>query len=166
MYVPTKLQPYFELDKEKLVAGNIIVKGTLSCCGQYDFNIQYFGELELVWIGRSVIFTKDGTVILTASCNNCGREIQVFNSDTDGYDGSTNSVNRCNKSLPELSDFLCPTCSNALFSIEITFEYQSKDELEEDGVQEYENAFSSVWISLNCSSCKRKAKNIIDMETA
>ena len=167
MYIPKKLQQNFELSKEKLVVGNIIVNGSLSCCGQSDFAIHYLGELVYSLLGRKIINVENEALVFIATCKICGKKIQVFNSYTDGYDGCINCENGYHEPpLPELTSFLCPKCLKNVFSIEITFEYQSKEELEEDGVQEYENAFSWIWISLTCSSCKRKLKSLIDMETA
>jgi len=163
MYIPKRLQQNFELSKEKH-GNNIIVKGRLHCCGQYDFTIHYFGELRQDFIGQNAIYPKNDTTFLIAKCSICGKEIQVFNSYTDGYENCVNGYHTY--ALPELIVFPCPKCSKDVFSIWVTFEYQSKEELEEDGVQEYENAFSWIWVSPICSSCKREMKNLIDVETS
>jgi len=169
MYVPKKLQENFKLIKEE-PGTNIIVKGVLSCCGQHDFTILYVGELETNWFGRKDIFPKgENTIVLAAKCNVCGNEIEVFNSLTDGYDGVTGGhddyidIHSAISSL-EFNTFNCTKCSASNFLINISFEYP--DDLENDGIQEYENAFSSIWISPTCTSCKKTYKNLIDMETA
>jgi hypothetical protein len=163
MYVPKKLQETFELIQEKH-GTNIIVQGVVSCCSQHDFTISYLGELKTNWLGHKSIFPENDTIVLMAKCKTCGKEIQVFNSYTDGYDNCVN--NSLPPSLSGLANFSCPKCLKDYFSIELSFEYQSKEELEEDGVQEYENAFSWIWVSLICSSCKRTFKNLVDMETS
>lgn len=164
MYVPKQLQENFELIDEKQ-GTNIIVKGVLSCCGQHEFTIAYLGELTSFWFGRKYINSKnDETVVLIATCKTCGKEIQVFNGYTDGYDNCVD--NSLSPPWAGLTNFSCLKCSKDYFSIKLVFEYQSKEENEENGIQKYENAFSWVWISLTCLSCKRTFKNLIDMETA
>lgn len=168
MYVPKKLQRNFELIKEEQ-GDNIIVTGVLSCCGQHDFTISYVGELRTGWFGRKDIFSKEyNTIILIAKCNVCGKEIEVFNSLTDGFDGVTGlddyvDVHSALSSL-EFNAFNCTKCSASNFLINISFEYP--DDIEDDGIEEYEDAFTWIWISPTCTSCKKTYKSLIDMETA
>lgn len=163
MYAPRRLQGNFVLKDEKY-GTNIITKGALSCCGQYDFSVSYFGELRTDWRGNVSIFPQYDALALTAKCKVCGKEIQVFNSFTDGYDNCVNKTEL--QSMPAMSMFPCSRCSSDYFSIEQTFEYQSREELEEEGVQEYENAFSWIWVSLTCTTCKKLFKNLVDLETS
>ena len=161
MFVPRRLQKNFEVSEEGHGA-NVLVKGALRCCNQHNFNLKYVGRVESGVINRSVIHPDDGTVVLDAACIICGRVTQVFNSNTDGYDSSVSSVETL--SVPAQNVFPCSKCSTLAFTIDITFEYQTKEELEKEGVLDYENAFSWIWITVTCMSCGRKHKNLIDME--
>ena len=161
MYVPRRLQENFNISEERY-GSNVLVKGVLYCCDQHNFNLKYVGRVESGVINRKVIHPDDGTVVLDAACIICGRVIQVFNSNTDGYDGSVGTYKTL--STPAQNDFTCSKCSTRAFSVDVTFEYQTKEELEEEGVLDYENAFSWIWITVTCMSCGRKHKNLIDME--
>jgi len=164
MYVPKKLQENFKLIEENH-GDNILVMGAISCCGSRDFIISYFGDLEKTLFGHKYIIGEYNHVGLLAKCKNCGKEISLFNGFTDGYDNCALGLHDV---LPLLNynDFMCDKCKRNYFSIEICFEYQSREELEEIGIQEYENAFSWIWISVVCSSCKKKYEDLIDIETA
>ena len=163
MYIPQKLQEYFILQKETF-GSNIIVRGQLSCCGSHRFAISYFGKMETGLFCRKTIYPQEDILALNAKCQLCRREIHVFNSITDGYDGYA-SIDTFSH-LYELNELFCPKCTKAEFSISLSFEYQSEEELLEDGVQDYRNAFSWIWISPTCLSCGKTYKNLVDMETA
>ena len=150
MYVPKKLQGNFVILQERHKWGNIIVKGELSCCDNRSFAIKYSGA--------------DERIVFIATCQSCNNEIQVFNGYTDGYD----NIEEESHIQPALkfNDFICVKCQKSSFATKIVFEYQSKEYLEEDSVNEYENAFSWIWISPVCVSCNKKYKNLVDVETA
>lgn len=162
MYIPKKLQHHFEPVAERH-CDNILVKGRLICCNTSDFTVTYSGRLKKNLIGRKAIFMEDAAVVLVAKCRVCAGEIEVFNSSTDGYDACEGNVALA--PLLELTGFACAKCSSYGFSVNMVFEYQSREELFEAGVEEYENAFSWIWISLECNACKKKYKNLIDLET-
>ena len=163
MYLPKRLQPYIELIDEKH-GTNIIVKGILSCCDQHRFHITFSGKLTTSLVGHKYIKQEKDAVVIIANCAVCGKEIPVFNSCTDGYDNCVNHF--AAPSSFGFNNFSCSKCSTDCFSIELSFEYQSKEELENDGVHEYENAFSWIWISPTCSCCKKTYRNLIDIETS
>jgi hypothetical protein len=163
MYIPTRLQQKFELKDTKL-GTNIIINGNIVCCGQHDFKISYSGMLKKSLIGRMGIFPIESELVLLAKCSVCGEEIQVYNNRTDGYDNCFKVTPP--KPLLVLNDLFCSNCHEEYYSIEITFEYQSKEDLENDGVKDFQNAFSWIWITLKCSTCNRIFKNIVDIETA
>jgi hypothetical protein len=163
MYLPKKLQQNFEFIAEKQDT-NIIVKGILSCCAQHRFFINFSGKLKTNFVGQKTIDSENADIVLIAKCVVCDKELQVFDSRTDGYDNCVNHSHL--SSLPILNNFLCSKCSSDSFSIKLSFEYQSKEELISDGVQEYERAFSWIWISPTCSCCKKAFKNLINTETS
>jgi len=109
MYVPKGIVNCFEITNEKY-GHNILVRGRLSCCGQYSFHIKYLGDLKANIFGHYSIFQKhDDAVIMSAKCIICGKIIRVFNSYTDGYDNCVNKSQplTCSK---QLIDFSCPAC--------------------------------------------------------
>jgi len=163
MYVPHKLHKNFIIQKETN-KDNIIIKGRLSCCDNYCFSVSYFGKLKTGLLCRVAIYPQEDVLALNAKCHVCNNEIHVFNSITDGYDGCFNTGSSL--SLSGFNELYCPKCTKTGFSIALSFEYQSKEELIEDGIQDYGNAFSWIWISPTCLSCGKIYKNIVDMETA
>lgn len=163
MFIPKKLQPNFDLGKI-LEGDNILVNGKMKCCEQYNFKIQYIGEIRSSLLGRKTITCHDSELSLIAECCECRKKIEIFNNQTDGYDNCFNGARPVSEFSPKALE--CYTCSGEAFIIEITFEYQSKEDLEKDGVNDYQNAFSWIWVNLECSTCKTKYRKIIDYETA
>jgi len=162
MYFPKRLQENFEAKEEKRGA-NIIIKGILSCCEQPGFDIAYLGEIKTGLFGHKSLLSDDD-IVLSAECKICGKEIQVFNSYTDGYD---NCIDIPVSPPPYKSKtFSCAKCGANHFSAEVTFEYAPKEELEACGIQDCGNAFSWIWVTIVCESCKKAYKKIIDFETA
>ncbi len=48
----------------------------------------------------------------------------------------------------------------------IKYEYPDTQELMELEMSEIDNAFTWIWITLECSKCGTKYKNFVDCETA
>ena len=163
MYVPKKLQPYFVINNEKYGA-NIIIGGSLSCCGRQEFSIDYKGKIKSSLFGHKFLYQSEDNIILQAKCKTCGKEILIFNSDTDGYDSCEHKTQEF--FYEKLDSLSCPNCKGMYFSLDVSFEYQSKEELEKEGIKEYENAFSWIWCTIICESCGGKLKKFIDIETA
>jgi len=158
-----RLRSNFSLRNE-LLKENIIVNGDLFCCGQDYFEIIYWGKLKKNLLGCHGLSPREDGIVLLAKCIVCGNVITVFDSYTDGYDGCI-----CNSLSPQLSgllNFACTKCKNCTFSLSLSLEYPPKDEMINDGIQEFDNAFSWIWISLTCHSCKHEYDNVVDMETA
>ncbi|HML68255.1 MAG TPA: hypothetical protein PKA81_07635 [Clostridia bacterium] len=163
MYVPKPLQPNFVISSEKSQP-NILVSGHIECCNQSGFEILYHGESKNSWIGHVVLNPVDDTVAVWARCPICGKLIPIFNSLTNGYDRCVEGENE--KKTLHKEQFRCIKCQREIFQVAITFEYPQKEELLSDGISDYENGFSWIWVSLTCASCNRKYRNIIDLETA
>ena len=47
----------------------------------------------------------------------------------------------------------------------IKYEYPNKNELDMLGINEPDNAFTWIWITLKCNNCGKTYKNIVDIET-
>lgn len=163
MYIPKRLQPYFEVTSEKY-GTNIIVDGILTCCGSHEFDISFYGDLKQNWLGNKTLHANDNGLILNAKCKKCGKDIQVFNSFIDGYDPCSEKV----QSSPKVktNHIVCSKCSKDGFALSMTFEYQTQEELHEEGIDDYENAFSWIWVTIKCNTCGLKFKNFVDYETS
>ena len=163
MYVPKRLQQHF-LTNDERHGENIIIVGSLSCCGRREFSIDYQGKIKSSLFGHKFLYESEDGIILQAKCKTCRKEILVFNSFTDGYDNWENKIEEI--SYEKLDSLSCPKCNGTYFSLDISFEYLSQEELEEESIKEYENAFSWIWCTITCESCGSKLKKFIDVETA
>lgn len=65
-----------------------------------------------------------------------------------------------------LKSINCKKCQDDNFSISIKYEYPNVQELENLGITEIDNAFTWIWVTLECNKCGTKYKNFIDYETA
>ena len=59
----------------------------------------------------------------------------------------------------------CKKCRNGVFSVGIKYEYPDIQELEELKITEIDNAFTWIWITLECKQCGTVYKNFVDCET-
>lgn len=58
---------------------------------------------------------------------------------------------------------VCNRCGGDAFSVAIRYEYSNDGALE---IAEPENAFTWIWVALECCGCGMKYRNFIDFETA
>lgn len=58
---------------------------------------------------------------------------------------------------------VCNRCGGDAFSVAIRYEYSNDGALE---IAEPENAFTWIWVALECRGCGMKYRNFIDFETA
>jgi hypothetical protein len=144
-------------------------KGKIICdCGCTDFAVCYHGNIRKSILGVVQLRPNDDTdnaILVEAICINCGRHFHVFDNRMDGYcnvvDGAY--MNKILDSLM-LNDFKCRYCTNMAFTIEIKWEYPPIDEMDELG-DSYFDAFTWIWIELQCSRCGNKFHQFIDYET-
>jgi ribosomal protein L33 len=61
--------------------------------------------------------------------------------------------------------FNCKKCGSNNYSMNIKYEYPNKNELDMLGINEPDNAFTWIWITLKCNNCGKTYKNIVDIET-
>ena len=59
----------------------------------------------------------------------------------------------------------CLKCRNESFSVAIKYEYPDIQELQELEISDTDNAFTWIWITLECNNCGTRYKNFIDCET-
>lgn len=86
----------------------------------------------------------------------------VFDSDSDGYD-------KCGEKQHthiQMKPVKCKKCQNGGFSVGIKYEYPDAHELKKLEIPETDNAFTWIWITLECNECGIKYKNFVDCETA
>ena len=142
--IPKKIQPYFKMIHQINDNDNSIIEGMLTCCNAHDFDVFVGGEVRQV------------------RCRKCGKVIQVFDSSCDGYE-------KCWKAQythAQAKPIDCRKCQNGGFSVRIKYEYPAIQELAELGIAEMDNAFTWIWITIECNNCKTKYKNFVDCETA
>lgn len=104
---------------------------------------------------------KDSTV--------CDKRRGVYDSNDSG-DGDVFCDSRCGENEPSgeiarpaFRRVVCNRCGGDAFSAAIRYEYSNDEALE---IAEPENAFTWIWVALECRGCGMKYRNFIDFETA
>lgn len=159
--IPKKIEPYFKTTFQKIDPANNLIEGILTCCNSHDFEIYVLGEIKYSIFSKASLFPKDNTIVLEARCKKCGTLISVFNSNCDGYERIAEKQNTHTKTKV----VNCKKCLHGNFSIKIRYEYPELQELEALEIATKDNAFTWIWISLECQKCKTKYKNFINFET-
>ncbi len=160
--VPIRIQPFFKISLQKTNGDISLTGGLLTCCNEYTFEVYVFGKEKHRLFLQTRLFPKNDTIVLKACCKKCGRNITVFDSRCDGYEHDKNYHNA--EMIAE--QFKCKKCQNTSFLVRIKYEYPDIQELQKLGIIEVDNAFSWIWITLECDKCGTKYKNFLDFETA
>lgn len=154
-----KLKPYFKITQQTKNKGNSIIKGTLECCNSNDFEVFVVGKIKHGLFSKMFLYPETDKTVFEVRCKKCGKIISVFNSSFDGY-------GKCGKKKESIcvSTQLinCVKCQNESFSVTIKYEYPDDQELE---IIDIDNAFTWIWITLECNKCGTKYKNFVDCET-
>ena len=159
--IPQKIQPFFETTFQKKDGENSLIEGILTCCNSHDFEVFVVGEIKHSMFSRMCLIPKNDEIVLEVRCRKCGRVISVFDSRCDGYE-------QCGKNQPtHIPPKLigCKKCQDGYFSVDVKYEYPDIQELEELEITEIDNAFTWIWITLECNRCGTIYKNFIDYET-
>ncbi len=159
---PKKIEQHFVALFEKNSSENNITDGVLTCCNDHSFEVFVFGETKRSFLSSTCLSPKNDTIILEARCKNCGNRISVFDSRYDGYDHCGETP----KKSIDTSAFGCKKCQDGDFSVSIKYEYPSIQELKDLGIEDFDNAFTWIWISLECNKCGTRYRNIVSCETA
>ena len=159
--IPQRIHPYFKTTLKKRNGDNSLIEGILTCCNSHDFEVFVVGEIKHSMLSKMCLFPKNDKIALEVRCKKCGRVISVFDSSCDGYE-------QCRKNHPthiptKLID--CKKCQDDDFSVGIKYEYPDIQELEELEITEIDNAFTWIWITLECNKCGTKYRNFVDFET-
>ena len=159
--IPKKIQPYFKTKYQTKDGDNNIIEGILTCCNADDFEVFIVGEIKHSLFSKMCLYPDDDKIIIDVRCRKCGRVISVFDSSCDGYAQCRKDQYRY---VPtKLID--CKKCQNGGFSVGIKYEYPDIQELKELEITEIDNAFTWIWITLECNNCGTRYKNFVDCET-
>ena len=131
---------------------NNIYSGKLTCCEQNNFKVYCTSN-------------NNDNIVCIAKCLNCLKEYEIYNSLTQGYDNCLDIKKDIKKNV-NLFVFKCKKCNNNIYNVYLKYEYPPIKELGYDHIESIPNAFSWIWISFKCSSCNKKYKNYINMETS
>lgn len=161
--IPKKIQPYFEMMRQTKNGDNWLVEGLLFCCNSHNFEVFAVGKIKYGIFSKMYLFSDNDKIVIKARCKKCGRVIKVFDEKCDGYE-------HCGKvqfstNIIEEKEVGCKKCQNSDFLINIKYEYFDDMELDEFKIAEIDNAFSWIWITLECNNCGTKYKNFVDCET-
>lgn len=140
---------------------NSLIEGLVTCCNASDFEIFAVGEIKNSFPSKMFLLPKSDRSVVEARCKICGKVISVFDNSCDGYErcglGTTTPVS----TIP----INCRKCQERGFSVHIRYEYPDIQELEDLNISEIDNAFTWIWIALECNKCGASYKNFIDYET-
>ncbi len=159
--IPKKIRSHFKATRKKMNGDNTLIEGMLTCCNSHEFEVRTDGCIKYDLFSGMHLFPIGEKIALDVCCRKCGKVISVFNSDQDGYG---RSETKCNKNALTKS-LICKKCSNNSFSIEIKYEYPDYQELLDLGITEIDNAFTWIWITLECNRCGKRYSNFVDFET-
>ncbi len=161
--LPLKIKPYLINIYEEIDDGNSIIEGELSCCEKQEFEITYDGLIKKSFLMGTYLYSDDNKLVLEAKCKHCGRKILIFDSSTDGF---SNCEKKPNRNVSRLKSFDCKKCNKNNYTVKIKYEYSDIQELIEEGIENIDNAYSWIWVSLKCNECNSEYRKLIDFETA
>ena len=159
--IPKRILPYFD----KVKGDDVLIEGRITCCNSQDFDIYTHGDFNNSFLKSHICLVGD-KIALNVKCNKCKRDILIFNSKYDGYDNIYGSaIDKYNYDYEmNFVQFKCSRCSSESFNIKIKYEYAGFDEIERN--ERSSNAFTWIWVTLECNQCHARYKNFIDYETS
>ena len=160
--IPQKIQPYFEMIQQTKDRDNIIIEGVLTCCNAHDFESLVVGKIKRNLFSKMLLCPENDKTTFEVRCKKCGKVIPIFDSSLDGYGQC--GKKRKNTCVPtQLVD--CVKCRKESFSVTMKYEYPDVQELQELESNDIDNAFTWIWITIECNTCGARYKNFIDCET-
>ena len=156
--IPHRISDYFVTVEDR---GEIAVRGTLKCsCGCEQFALKYFGKKGSIFSPDIVKDRYDGEkrLVLVAQCKDCGKEILVYDSITDGYDGDADAP----AFDGPLEQFFCKGCGDQDFSLQIAYNSSGREALLEEGVENWQDKFSMILCSSSCRHCGKEYKGFVE----
>ena len=156
--IPKIVKPYFKITQHKKNRDNSLIEGVLTCCSAHDFEVFVVGKIKHSIFSKMFLCSENDKTVIEVRCRKCGKVISVFDSSCDGYE-------QCGKEQythVQIKPIDCRKCRNGGFSVGIKYEYPDIQELE---ITEIDNAFTWIWITLECNNCGTRYKNFVDCET-
>ena len=160
--VPERIKPYFKITHQKDDGENSLVEGVLTCCNDYAFKVFGVGEVKHSIFHGTYLLPENDIIVLEAHCQKCGKSITIFDNGCDGYD----CYEKREQTQVSTKPLNCNKCQDNSYLISIKYEYPDEQELEMLEIEEADNAFTRIWVTLECNKCRAKYKNFIDYETA
>lgn len=160
MLIPKKIKPYYEKKCQSKDGENNYVEGTLCCCNSHVFEVYVVGEVKSGNFLINRMWLEGDIIGMDIRCKICGNIIPVFDSRYDGYDHSGENQYKLNN----VKAIGCKKCKNDSFSITVKYEYPDVEELRFLGIEEIDNAFTWIYITIKCDKCGTRYKNFIDYE--
>lgn len=159
--IPKRLQPYLKATQRSKDSDSNLIKGSLTCCNDHDFEVFVFGEMKHRPLSKMCLYPDNDKTVVEVRCRKCGNVISVFDSSRDGYEQCGKDQHTHVPTKP----IACKNCKNGGFSVGIKFEYPDIQELKDLEITEIDNAFTWIWITLECNNCGTRYKNFVDCET-
>ena len=159
--IPKRMRSVFSQTSEKHKGDNIVIEGKVVCCESDSFEIAIYGIIKNGLLLGEYLTPDNNIVVMNAQCKKCGNFIRIFDSSNDGYGCCDN---RFFSNVMPIT-FNCKKCGSNNYSMNIKYEYPNKNELGMLGINEPDNAFTWIWITLKCNNCGKTYKNIVDIET-
>ena len=160
--IPKLIQPFFMTTRQTKDRDNSVIEGTLTCCKAHNFEIFVVGKIKHALFSKMFLSPENDKTVLEVRCKKCGKIISVFNSSFDGYGQCGMERENIYVSTQPIN---CLKCQNESFSVTIKYEYPDFQELQELEISDADNAFTWIWITLECNKCGTKYKNFVDCET-
>ena len=160
--IPKAIQPYFDVTQQLKDCENYIIEGALTCCNAHNFEVFVVGEIKHSMFSKMFLYPENDKTVFEVRCKNCGKVISVFNSSYDGYNQCENKPQNISALTRRID---CSKCQSESFSVAVKYEYSDIQELNELKINDIGNAFTWIWITLECNKCGTKYKNFVDCET-
>lgn len=80
-----RLQSNFKMKSERKDNDNTVIDGELTCCDANSFAVYAYGTMKYSLFSGMYLFPGNEGLALEVSCKKCGKRINIFNSNVDGY---------------------------------------------------------------------------------
>jgi len=158
--IPSRVSEFLEVIESH---DDVAVKGTLKCsCGCYKFAIIYHGKKGKKFFSPNIVKIKSENgkkVVLMAKCNECQKEILIYDSSIDGY---KNYKNNEVSFMGEYNIFVCEDCEENNMYIDIAYNSYGKEFLVKKNKLNWEEYFLDIFVYGKCASCNKDYKGLLE----
>lgn len=158
--IPHRIRPYFQIKHQNQDDDGSLIEGKLTCCNAQDFEILTAGKIKRSAFSKEHLLPMDDVLALNACCRRCEKRILLFDSRCDGYD----QIGHEHPEPLKARKVACSKCGGNAFSVTIKYEFPSIHDLETLGIAEMDNAFTWIWVTLECNLCGKRYVNFLDYE--